>query len=342
MSEPLRRAHAIDLLRLIAAVQMISGHTIDALIAPEYRSGGVWATWTVIRGLTAVAFLFASGVSFAMVASQSPQRRPARVRRALQLIVISYALHPPVALFSSDAALRDSALSAFFAVDVLACIGVTLLVLEVLAARLSPRVFIAMTGVLGLVVILVAPLAEPIEPRGIAWPLLDYLTKRGGSLFPLLPCSGFALLGAAIGSIARPREAGARSSFVLAAAAVILGVLALAWSSLTPTPPPESYYAWPAASFMRLTAVVVGALVLTLATRRVDSLPSWMTTLAGATLFLYVSHLLVLYVGGIGLVHFFGASLSVEASAAAAVAMIAVCAAGALAWNRYVTGTARS
>lgn len=330
-----RRAHAIDLLRLLAAVQMISGHTIDALIAPEHRAGSVWAWWTWIRGLTAVAFLFASGVSFAMVAAQSPERRGPRLRRAGQLIAISYALHPPVALFSADAALRDASLRELFAVDVLACIGVTLLVLELIAARLPARAFAPVSGALGVVALLTAPLGASLQPTGIAMSLLDYVTKAGGSLFPLLPFSGFALLGASVGTVARPREPGWRAASVFAASSAACLLAAAIGRAVSASPPHELYYAWPVASLSRLGVVLGIALVLTIVTSRVSSLPAWTTKLAGETLFLYVSHLLALYVGGVGLVHFLGGSLSLAASIAVSVVLVVACSAGALGWDAY-------
>jgi acyltransferase len=334
-SKKARRALGIDLLRLLAAVQMISGHTIDALIDPALRTGEAWARWTMIRGLTAVAFLFASGVSFAMVAAQSPDRRGPRIRRALTLIAISYALHPPVALFSADDAARARSIADFFAVDVLACIGVTLLCLEGLA-RIGPRAFAWGSGALGLFAILIAPALAHVAPSGIAMPLLDYVTKSGGSLFPVVPYAGFALLGAAIGTAARPREPGSRALVVLGVTAVVLALVAYVWDASTiEGPTPATHYAYPSASFGRLAAVVGIAFVLTLATSRIASLPHWMTTLAGETLFLYVSHLLLLYVGGVGLVHWIGPSLSLETSAAVAAALIAVCTAASLAWARY-------
>jgi uncharacterized membrane protein len=330
----LRRAIGIDLLRLIAALQMISGHTVDALIAPEHRVGAAWATYTSIRGLTAVAFLFAAGASFAMVARGSPNRRRARVGRTVELIVISYVLHPPVALFSSDDAARLASLRELFAVDVLACIGVSLLALELLA-RVPARWFALASAIVSLVFLLGAPLVEPIDPSGAAAPLLDYFTKRGGSLFPLFPFAGFAFAGAAISELARPREDRARSAKVFAAFAIAVGVAAAAWNAASSAPPPDAFYAWPAASFARLAIVASLTCALTLATLRVEQLPEWATKLAGETLFLYVSHLLALYVAGIGLVHWIGASLSVEAAAAAAVTMVIACCAAALGWNRW-------
>ena len=50
-SEP-RRVVFIDVLRLIAAFQMIQGHTLDALLASELRRGPWFAAWTFARGLT--------------------------------------------------------------------------------------------------------------------------------------------------------------------------------------------------------------------------------------------------------------------------------------------------
>lgn len=327
------RAHAIDLLRLVAALQMITGHTIDALLSSEHRVGHVYATWSWIRGLTAVAFLFAAGISFAMVAPGRPDRRASRLRRAAMLLGIGYALHPPAAIFSADAAARDASLREFFAVDVLSCIGVSLLTLEALAARLRGRAFAAASIGLGLALLLVAPWTARLAPSGLALPVLDYVTRRGGSLFPLTPFAGLALLGAGVGTLARPREGGARTAATLAAFAASCFVAA--WLAARLWAPPEAieYHAWPVLSFERLGIVVVITLALVLATWRVQRLPRFVTDLGGETLFLYVSHLLVLYVGGVGLARWLGGRLDVGESVLAAVLMALACSAAGLAWS---------
>ncbi len=322
------RVHAIDLLRLIASIQMIAGHTIGALLAPEHATGAFYDGWTVARGLTAVAFLFAAGAAFALVAVDAPKERARRrIVRAAGLIVLGYALHPPAAALGGDPALAASAWRELFAVDVLGCIGVTLLVLEALV-RL-PR-FALSAGVLAVVVFLVSPLAASIAPEGPLLPFANYLTRRAGSLFPLAPYAGFLLAGAALGGVAfRGRFVPAR---VAAAAAVTLSVGALAWTRTSP--PADAYYAWPALSFMRLGAVLALTAALALATVGVTRLPRVITVLAGQSLFLYVSHLLVLYVGGVGLVRWIGPTLSVPEALGAALTMISLSAGGALVFAR--------
>ena len=59
-----RRVVFLDLLRLVASVQMIQGHTVDGLLATELRHGWAYDAWTFLRGLTAASFLVASGLAF--------------------------------------------------------------------------------------------------------------------------------------------------------------------------------------------------------------------------------------------------------------------------------------
>ncbi|HKP59763.1 MAG TPA: heparan-alpha-glucosaminide N-acetyltransferase domain-containing protein, partial [Polyangiales bacterium] len=125
----------VDLLRFVAALQMLQGHTIAALLAPAARHGPWFALWSAARGLTSVAFLFAAGLSFYLATERARDPRAAsrRVLRALRLIALGYLLHLPLAaLFTSDPASRLRALHEFAAVDVLQCIGVSLLALEAL------------------------------------------------------------------------------------------------------------------------------------------------------------------------------------------------------------------
>ena len=59
---PRARVLFIDLLRVLAAFQMLQGHTIAALLAGSYRHGLLYSLWYGARGLTSIAFLFASGL----------------------------------------------------------------------------------------------------------------------------------------------------------------------------------------------------------------------------------------------------------------------------------------
>lgn len=323
------RVHAIDLLRLLASIQMIAGHTIGALLAPEHRVGVVYDAWTIARGLTAVAFMFAAGAAFALVAADtSRERGRRRIVRAAGLVVLGYALHPPAAALGGDPVLAAAAWRELFAVDVLACIGVTLLTLELLMRW--PH-FVVTTGVLALVAIFASPWLATIEPEGMLLPFANYVSRRGGSLFPLAPFAGFVFAGASLGSLAFRRPRPLPRLAAMAAVTLALGALA----SRTTTPPPDAYYAWPALSLMRLGAVLALLTVLALATVRVVRLPRVVTILAGQSLFLYVAHLLVLYVGGVGLAHLIGPTLSVGATFGVALAMVLASTAGALVFARW-------
>jgi hypothetical protein len=120
---------------------------------------------------------------------------------------------------------------------------------------------------------------------------------------------------------------------VLAGATAALALAA--WLSARVWPPPEAieYHAWPALTFERLAIVVALTLALVLATLRVTRLPRFVTDLGGETLFLYVSHLLALYVGGVGLARWLGGQLDVRESVIAAAAMVLACSVAGLAWS---------
>ncbi|MDQ3036784.1 MAG: hypothetical protein M3Y87_30605, partial [Myxococcota bacterium] len=98
---------------------------------------------------------------------------------------------------------------------------------------------------------------------------------------------------------------------------------------------PLQHSAWPAFSLLRLGCVVAIAALLAAATARVPALPPIVRTLASETLFLYVSHLLVLYVAGIGLARILGPTLPLGAAAAIAITLIVLCSAVALTWSRW-------
>src|SRR5690606_704246 len=113
-----------------------------------------------------------------------------RVRRALLLVLIGYAMRAPVPVVLGAPA--ETALQTMWVVDVLQCIGVTLLLLEALTRGLRERRRVGLgCAALAVLAVAAAPWAEGVPISGIWRPLGNYLTARGGSLFPLLPWSGF-------------------------------------------------------------------------------------------------------------------------------------------------------
>ena len=342
-----RRAHAVDLLRLVASFQMITGHTVAALLEPSAREGRLYAWWDWARGLTAVAFMLAAGLAYhlstlARIEAHlaSPEAQRARVRRALMLIGIGYAMHFPIGALSGDASVRAAAWSEFASVDVLQCIGVTLLLLEALTRGLRDARRVALAcGALAVAAVAIAPWLAPMERGGIDAPLVAYLTRRGGSLFPLVPWSGFVLGGVAIGALALPRGAATspeRATLGLVAIAAVMGVLGAPAYVLGDAPSEEhAYAAWPPLALVRIACVLLVTAALSAASARLVAFPRWARTLAGETLVLYVAHLMVLYVGGVGLARVLGPTLSLPVTLVIAAAQVLGCSVLALGWARW-------
>jgi uncharacterized membrane protein len=348
-SEPAApRAHFVDLLRLVMSVQMIAGHTIDALLARELRAGPVFDAWTWVRGLTAVGFLVAAGVSFHLSSlsrwdayREDRASRRRRARRALALIAIGYLLHAPAGALSGDPEVARRAIEEAQIVDVLQCIGVTLLALEAASAiAKSARAAVLLAAALAIATIALAPLAAALDCEASgARAACNYLSRTGGSLFPLLPWSGFVLAGVVAAALALPEGArtpplrSAGRLALLAGLAIVASLaLEIAWE---PPRDPLTYSAWPPFSLARLAWVLAIAAALAAASHAITALPRALRTLAAETLFLYVTHLLALYGMGVGLSRWIGPTLAVGPAVLVALAMITASSFGALAWARW-------
>jgi hypothetical protein len=334
MSKPLvtpsRRLVFLDALRLLAIFQMLQGHTLDAVLDPALRSGPVYALWSALRGLTSVAFLFVAGFSTALIlfgdyARQRSERNlvRARVRRALGLVALGYLLHLPIgALLAGRPA---EALQTGAVVDILQCIGVTLLLLE-LALRLCPTpqalcalAALGVVGSLGLATF-AWQLAERL-PTGLA----GYLGPVEGTLFPLWPWSAHLWLGVLAGGLLRPRLPGvSRTGLRLGLAAGGLGSVGWLTGQLAGSD------AIAALHLGRAAWVLAVAAGLSFATAALPRLPAALQQVSSCSLRIYVAHVLVVYADGVGLSSRPGPSLSLP-WALALTALVVAGSAG-LAW----------
>ena len=127
----------IDLLRGWAILIMIEVHVFNAFLLPELKQTDWFDVLTFINGLVAPAFLFVSGFAFA-VSSNSKLDEMRKLKfsfwkklwRYISIILIGYVLHLPfITLSKIINHATPEQLQQFFAVDVLQCIGVGLLVL---------------------------------------------------------------------------------------------------------------------------------------------------------------------------------------------------------------------
>lgn len=310
---------------------MIQGHAIAGLASPSALAGPLFEPWSFARGLTSVAFLFAAGLAFHLTTLVDLPRHldaagavKKRFTRAAMLVAIGYVLHTPI----------GTPLAQFLIVDVLQCIGVTLAIVELLAVLLRrASLVVVASGVLAAACIACAPLAASVDATGPFGFLLNYVTRTGGSLFPLAPYAANLLLGIVVGAIALPHGARTprRATFTrLALLALLLcGAYTLvARFETLRNPQVDAGYA-----LLKLAVVVAVSALLVLLTLRVRRLPRALETLCGETLVLYVSHLLVLFPAGVGLVYVVGPVLSLPAAIGVAIALMALSSALALAWH---------
>ncbi|MET0342833.1 MAG: heparan-alpha-glucosaminide N-acetyltransferase domain-containing protein [Polyangiales bacterium] len=328
---PAPRRVFLDVLRLIAAVQMIQGHTIDALLAPVHRTGGVFAVWSFARGLTSVMFLLTAGLAFVLAEARGDEvRARRRRRRALMLIAIGYVMHAPLGVLVGVP--REVALANALVVDVLQCIGVSLLALELLSLRVK-REGARASAALALAVLCfaAAPLSNlPVlasGPRALG----NYVTTAWGSPFPLVPWAGYVLAGFGLGQLAL---GGARDrAWVLGAASLACGLSSLVAEWIAPGLPAAVS---PSYCLLKLACVLALATALMRALAGARRLPVRLAQLAGETLFLYVAHVVILYADGVGLAHRLGRAHSPWLAIGIALVLLVGCAAAALAapWAR--------
>lgn len=325
-----KRVVFVDVLRLIALAQMVNGHTLHALLNASVRQGEFYQGYLWFRGLVSVAFMLVAGLAFQITTLSRFERhksdaeaRRRRVLRALEIIAIGFLLRFPLAsLVTLDVAALERGLSNLTRIDVLPCIGVSLLVLEGLVSLFrKPAHVVAACALLALLCASLAPWGATLPVDGALGFVTGWLGPQGGSQFPLLPYAGYVFAGAVIGFVVFPASGQAPSARLFVCGAVLLGTGLLA----------QVFVA------QRLGAVTLAVAVLAYALRDVTELPRVLRVLSGETLALYVFHLLVLYAQPIALHSRLGETLALAPALGWSALMLIATTAFGLAWNRLKT-----
>lgn len=203
------RLQFIDLLRGWAVIVMIQTHVLNATLREQLRSETAYHVLSFVDGLVAPSFIFASGFVFAVALRRKLPDflsfGPAlgrQVGKLLFVLALGYVLHTPVfSLRGIIEGVSPGAWVAFWAVDVLQCIAVSLLlVLVILQVVRTERRLFAVLPWAAVVIILLSPIAWSVNP---AWllplPAASYVNAGHGSQFPLFPWSAFLLTGVVAG-----------------------------------------------------------------------------------------------------------------------------------------------
>ncbi|MBK7630266.1 MAG: DUF1624 domain-containing protein [Ignavibacteriales bacterium] len=329
-SEKKHRIIFIDLMRAFAVIQMVQGHTVDTLLAPEFRSEqfSVYYLWNFMRGMTAPIFMFTAGTVFTYLfrlTNESFGKNP-RVKkgffRFLLLLTIGYLLRYPTYTIFDFSNVTQDRLNIFFAVDVLQLIGFGLLFVMTsafIAEKLKLSDTIVFT-IFALFFFITTPFFSKINWLNyFPQPIAGYFYDGSGSLFPLFPWAGYVVLGGVLGSyLARNPLVFKtnRFSFNLAifgfALIFVSEISVLVSSNLFNYNFVPSSYAIETI-ILRVGFVLVLNSLVSYISQKIESIPRIIILIGRNTLLIYVVHLMILYgsAWNPGLSLFFGGSLNV-------------------------------
>jgi len=354
MPDSKQRYLFIDLLRFVTAFFMVQGHVFDALLSPQVKSHHLYYLHDFFHGFVAPAFLFASGVAYGASTMKRWEehtvwgtRTRRRVAKFLGLIAVGYALHLPYfSLRKTLAAASSAEIKSLLQSDVLQCVGVTLLLLQMSILLTKERkTFKWLAAGIAASVIFSAPLMWSRHFSGVLpLALVSYLSPETGSWFPLFPWAGYILCGVLIGAVvAKARTPAHALSITVKSAALGAGLLLLSWVVMYL---PFSFYPdhdfWksnPAMFFVRLSVVSLVGNCIFLAQHWWQATPRLPLIIGRHSLFIYILHLVIVYgsVVNRGLAQRIGPTLQLSQTLGVAAAVFATVSLVTILWYQLKT-----
>ncbi len=196
------RLYFIDAIRAWAILMMLQGHFIDGLLDNAFRdnSNTFYSIWKYFRGVTAPVFFTVSGFIFTYLLIKGDQvglnnpRVKKGLKRGLQLLAIGYLLRT-----NFFGLLNGQLYDSFYLVDVLHCIGLSILGIIGIYLLTIKRNKLLFPGILlatTLVLFIMEPQYKHYTHYYLPKLLANYLTKANGSVFTIIPWFGYASIGA--------------------------------------------------------------------------------------------------------------------------------------------------
>ncbi|QXP69309.1 DUF1624 domain-containing protein [Polaribacter sp. R2A056_3_33] len=202
----IKRLYFIDIIRAFAILMMLQGHFIDTLLANSYRdlNDPTFRLWSYFRGITAPTFFTISGLIFTYLLLNSKEKGLEKERmikgitRGGFLIAIGYLLRVP--LFSW---LTGTFNTSFLAIDVLQIIGLSLILIIsfYFISNKKTILFSIITFIFGITIFITEPLYRSLNITAIPLFINNYISKSNGSIFTIIPWSGFVCFGAFLATI---------------------------------------------------------------------------------------------------------------------------------------------
>ncbi len=188
-------------MRAWAILMMLQGHFVDGLLDMAFRDPENigFQIWKYFRGITAPVFFTVSGFIFTFLlvrqasAGLENPRISKGIKRGLQLIFLGYLLR-----MNFFGLLKGEVYGSFYFVDVLHCIGLSILgIIGIYQLTrnsrkwLFPSVLLTITGVL----FLFEPFYKTWNFDFLPYAIANYFTKTNGSVFTIIPWMGYTAFG---------------------------------------------------------------------------------------------------------------------------------------------------
>lgn len=306
-----KRIIFIDLMRAIAVLMMVQGHTIDALLAPEFRSfeSFAYSIWHTLRGFTAPVFMFSAGTAFTYllfskgIALNNNPRVKKGFIRFLTLVGIGYLLRYPTYTIVDFSQVTETQWRIFFTVDALHLIGFGILFVlltaiiseKIKAGGTLPYAFAAIFFFGGFFLIKDIPMTNYLPEFFAA-----YFNYSTGSLFPLFPWAGYVLAGAVLGKyLAENPSAPAEKIFAAKTAFAGLAIISLSalvyFGGILSGTASNIFAYLPSVIPFRLGIVLMLVSALSAISISINRIPALVQDIGKNTLLIYVVHLVIIY-----------------------------------------------
>lgn len=343
----------LDLIRTLAVINMVQGHTIDVLLGEQFRdyNNFFYGIWHFNRGLTAPIFLFTAGAVFTYLLklNKLPFVGNPRVKKGFKrvalLLFLGYILRFPSWNIFNLAEATETQWKIFFAVDVLQMIGAGLafiLILVWLAEKTKINEYYQFSFAAALVVSLY-PIFNKINWIEFMHPFFaGYFYTATGANFPFFPWVSYILCGAVLG-LYLAKNPNIFYSYVFSFSLFIVGVLfigaAILGNQIEILILGKSFL-WttsPNLVILRVGIVLLINALFTVLAMRINRIPEIIILLGRNTLIIYVVHLLILYGSPFnpGVYSVAGRSLSPALTILSALTMVSLMVGMVIALNKF-------
>ncbi len=215
---------------------MLQGHFVDTLLATNYRNLNLvsFSIWSYFRGITAPTFFTISGLIFTYLLLRAKDRGESKLRmrkgiiRGFFLIFVGYLIRIPILQW-----LSGSFNTYFLVIDVLQCIGFSLILIIILyfLSAKKTAIFSLVTITIGIVIFITEPLYRNISFNNLPLLFNNYVSKSAGSIFTIIPWFGYVAFGAFLATLFHKNLHKKKIKLLTVTSFILVGFLLIFYSS---------------------------------------------------------------------------------------------------------------